>query len=384
MLPKFSDGPSGGAAYVTAAATHTTANVAAMQRYDGAAATLADLSEHHLEPALERTAAAAAAAAADHGSCTGPPAERWGLAQEAGRCRVVGAPAVEQGRVLPLRDRRWSWLALAYELELLARPLTFDRLHVLHGIAGPGRENEIVRVAQRMPDEVPTRSSAGGGSSHRCCTSSMVMRAGSHYAEFTITGIPRRRALLIGVCQAGFQVETDKEAHKRQTHAFCVGVLRGKLSEATACHSRASASARGRTLGLRAAAWLACRRACAGQQTGTAGRTGRRETGLAFCLTWRSANAVSHCTRTMSGLGVMRSALTGHLPDSGSPGGGYCWCVVTFYDGHSVRIESKPMPEPEPEGEISSDEHSSTAWPNDFPAAWDDEGRGLAISAFSY
>ena len=114
------------------------------------------------------TSGGGTAAAAQH-------AELWSIAEEAARQWIASRTNQERGWV-PRRGRE-SWLGLMREVELLRRAAVFGRSHEHITLSeGGARATRNTRRDDAIPSACIWRTAA----------SKVVMRAGRHYAQFTV------------------------------------------------------------------------------------------------------------------------------------------------------------------------------------------------------
>ena len=116
------------------------------------------------------------------------PAEAPGLLEQVAMRRVEGHAPAEQDWV-PRREGE-PWLALAFELEQLRRPLRCSRAHAALSLELSG-------------GTVTRRATAGN--EFRTAVSPVVMRAGQHYAQFTLV----RGQPTVGVVASGYDPRGD-------------------------------------------------------------------------------------------------------------------------------------------------------------------------------
>jgi hypothetical protein len=147
-------------------------------------------------------AAAAAAAAA---------AETWSITEEVAR-RWIAACTGQERSWVPRRGRE-SWLGLMWEVEVLRR-----RGAVF------GRSHESVTLSEG--GSIATRS--GGRDTWLPAASKAMMRAGHHYAQFTVVNDSAQHPGLlwrlfrpqIGVLRPGWDVEGGRDAQYVDGHCF--------------------------------------------------------------------------------------------------------------------------------------------------------------------
>jgi hypothetical protein len=157
--------------------------------------------------ATDCIAAAAAATAAAAGVGGDAPAveqkpavvERWSIVQEVARRWLTECTDQERGWV-PRRDRK-SLLGLMWELEVMRRGVVFGRSHGSITLSEGG--------------SLATKSVCDFGS--RAAASKVVMRAGRHYAQFTVV---RGHGMYFGVIRPGWDVERGQFAHNVDSHCF--------------------------------------------------------------------------------------------------------------------------------------------------------------------
>ena len=118
------------------------------------------------------------------------PAEAEGLLEQVAMRRVEGHAPAEQDWV-PRREGE-PWLALAFELEQLRRPLRCSRAHAALDLELSG-------------GTVTRRATAGN--EFRTAVSPAVMRAGRHYAQFTLV----RGQPTVGLVASGYDPRGDDE-----------------------------------------------------------------------------------------------------------------------------------------------------------------------------
>jgi hypothetical protein len=145
-------------------------------------------------PTAARTTTSVGAAAAE-------ATEVWSIVEEVGRRWIVDCNDQERGWV-PRRGRE-SWLGLMWEVESLRCAAVFSRSHTLITLSEGGT------VAMKGVDY-----------SNRAAVSKAVMRAGHHYAQFTVMS----GYMNFGVIRPGWDVEGGKQAHNVDGHCFyCTG-----------------------------------------------------------------------------------------------------------------------------------------------------------------
>jgi hypothetical protein len=135
--------------------------------------------------------------------------EVWCIIQEAARQWVATCTDQEQGWV-PRRGRE-SWLGLMWEVEVLRRGALF------------GRSNEYIT---RLSEGGSVATKAVGDYSLRAAASTAVMRAGRHYAQFTVDRdihnllFAKGDSIFFGVIRPGWDVEGGRDAHNVDGHCF--------------------------------------------------------------------------------------------------------------------------------------------------------------------
>jgi hypothetical protein len=142
-------------------------------------------------PPTPRTTTSVGAAAAE-------ATEMWSIVEEVGRRWIVDCNDQEQGWV-PRRGRE-SWLGLMWEVESLRCAAVFSRSH------------EDITLS-----EGGTVAMKGVDYSNRAAASKAVMRAGHHYAQFTVmSGF----LMNFGVIRPGWDVEGGQNAQRVDGHCF--------------------------------------------------------------------------------------------------------------------------------------------------------------------
>jgi hypothetical protein len=139
------------------------------------------------------------------GTVAAQQAEMWSIAEEAGRRWIAACTNQERGWV-PRRGRG-SWLGLMWEVESLRRrSAVFGRSH-----------DEYMTLSEG--GSVATRSEGGSsvGWSHGTAASKALMRAGRHYAQFTVVA---GMDLWFGVIRPSWDVEGGKDTHWVDGHCF--------------------------------------------------------------------------------------------------------------------------------------------------------------------
>ena len=146
--------------------------------------------------APQRTASGAAAVAT-----TEQQAEMWSIIEEAARHWIATCTDQERGWV-PRRGRE-SWLGLMWEVEVLRRSAVFGRSHELITLSEGG--------------SVATKGEVGD--QQRAAASKAVMRAGCHYAQFTVVS-SQAGSMFFGVIRPGWDVEGGQYAEYVDGHCF--------------------------------------------------------------------------------------------------------------------------------------------------------------------
>ena len=122
------------------------------------------------------------------------------ITKEAGRLWLAGCSEQECGWV-PRRELE-SWLCLMHEVAVLRLPLAFGRAH------GDITLSENGAVA--------TRSVYDGGPAWSAA-STVVMRSGRHFAQFTVL---EGSGMFFGVIRPGWDVEGGEHAYAVDGHGF--------------------------------------------------------------------------------------------------------------------------------------------------------------------
>eukprot|EP01046_Picozoa_sp_COSAG06_P012758 COSAG06_NODE_759_length_12508_cov_9.809171_3_plen_332_part_00 len=130
-----------------------------------------------------------------------PAMERWSIVQEAARRWLMQCTDQERGWV-PRRGRE-SWLGLMWEVEVLRRSAVFGRSHELITLSEGG--------------SVATKGEVGD--QQRAAASKAVMRAGCHYAQFTVVS-SQAGSMFFGVIRPGWDVEGGQYAEYVDGHCF--------------------------------------------------------------------------------------------------------------------------------------------------------------------
>jgi hypothetical protein len=147
-------------------------------------------------PSPPRAASSGAAAAA--AAAAAQQAEMWSIAKEVARRWIADCTHQERGWV-PRRGRE-SWLGLMWEVESLRRCAVFGRSHERLTLSEDG-----------------ALATVDHGSSWPAAASKAVMRAGRHYAQFTVVS---GFLMMFGVIRSGWDVEGGEKAHSVDGHCF--------------------------------------------------------------------------------------------------------------------------------------------------------------------
>eukprot|EP01046_Picozoa_sp_COSAG06_P043069 COSAG06_NODE_5589_length_3379_cov_115.159451_1_plen_305_part_00 len=127
--------------------------------------------------------------------------ETWSIIEEAARQWITSCTDQERGWV-PRRGRE-RWLGLMWEVEALRRRgVVFGRSHRSITLSAGG--------------SVATKT-VGDHHSDRAAASEAVMRAGRHYAQFTVVG---GDYLFFGVIQPGWDVQGERSTYSVDGHCF--------------------------------------------------------------------------------------------------------------------------------------------------------------------
>jgi hypothetical protein len=218
--------------------------------------------------------------------------DTWCIAEEAARRWIAACSDQERGWV-PRRGRE-SWLGLMWEVQSLRRgAAVFGRSHVTITLSeGGSRATKMV----------------GGTESRyrRTAASKTVMRAGRHYAQFTVACSRRSMPINFGAIRPGYDVETGA-ANRVHTHGHCLYEVFWDLGY-TGYHWPAGQD------------WE--------EREGV--RVKGDRIGMLLDLDQGSMTVYKNDER----LAVMATGLSGE----------YCWAVTLLARGHSVRIEAAPPP----------------------------------------
>ena len=129
-----------------------------------------------------------------------------------------------------------SWLSLMYEVSLLRAPLAFGRAHANFTLSEGGA--------------VASRTAAESSDDYRAAASTVVMRSGCHFAQFTVlSGIAS-----FGVIRPGWDVEGGANAFLGDGHYCFYGTADGLHG----CTTSAAATGRGCRTRRRAIALVCC------------------------------------------------------------------------------------------------------------------------------
>jgi hypothetical protein len=127
--------------------------------------------------------------------------DTWSIAEEAARRRIAGCTDQERGWV-PRRGLE-SWLGLMWEVQSLRR-----------GAAMFGRSHGSITLSE--DGSLATRGGVLGHVGYTAA-SKAVMRAGRHYAQFTVVS---GEAMMIGVIRPGWDVVGGQDAFIVDGHCF--------------------------------------------------------------------------------------------------------------------------------------------------------------------
>jgi hypothetical protein len=180
--------------------------------------------------------------------------------------------------------RGWeSWLGLMWEVEVLRR----------HG-AVFGRSHELITLSEG--GSVATKGEVGE-TQQRAAASKAVMRAGCHYAQFTVMhGLD----MFFGVTRPGWNVQAGQIAHMVAGHCFYGTYAGWRFPGYRNWEGRQSAQKEGDRIGM------------------------------LLDLDQGTVTVYKNDER----LGVMATGLSGK----------YSWAVALFYRGDSARIETAQLP----------------------------------------
>ena len=228
-------------------------------------------------PAAHRTAASGGGTAA----AATQQAVMWSIAEEAARRRIADCTDQERGWV-PRRGRE-SWLGLMWEVQSLRRGAVFCRSHGTITLSEGG--------------SLATRGGVLDYTGYTAA-SKAVLRAGLHYAEFTMVS---GRLMFFGVIRPGWDVEGGMDADRVDGHCFYLTYDGQRFPGAHNWEGMQDAMEEGDRIGL------------------------------LLDLDQGSMTVYKNDER----LGVM--AATGLS-------GEYCWAVLLGVQGDSVRLEAGPPP----------------------------------------
>eukprot|EP01046_Picozoa_sp_COSAG06_P007161 COSAG06_NODE_346_length_17038_cov_10.233721_4_plen_460_part_00 len=280
--------------------------------------------QHDADGALLRGCALpTVAGAVPRGGGAPPTPETRSIVEEVARRWLDKASAQERGWVP--RKCQESWLSLLHEVEELRRPLAFGRAH-----------DEIQLSQGRAVAAMPPARPLSNIYLFRAAASATVMRAGWHYAQFTVV---EGDDMFFGVIRPGWDVELEEDGPDNVLgHCFYDN-----------------------TYGTR---WPG-QHEWGGQQGAT--EAGDR-IGLLLDLDAGSMSVYKNDAR----LGVMQaSGLSGE----------YCWAVALSICNHSVRIDSAPLPPPPSTAQLKAEAEAEAAVAAAVAAAEHSESDGEASSA---
>jgi hypothetical protein len=156
----------------------------------------------HLAAACRRFFTKCIAAPSHRTACASGSAaeatEMWSIAEERGRRWIATCTDQERGWVP--RCGRESWLGLMWEVESLRRGVVFGRSHEESHISAGITLSEGSAVTTKAVDDGISRTAA----------SKAVMRAGCHYAQFTLMS---GKFMCFGVIRPGWDVEGQDVQH---------------------------------------------------------------------------------------------------------------------------------------------------------------------------
>jgi hypothetical protein len=124
--------------------------------------------------------------------------EMWSIVEEVARRWIAGCTDQERGWV-PRRGRE-SWLGLMREVEVLRKAAVFGRSH-----------------EEMTLSEGGAQATMGDGDRLHTAASKAVMRAGRHYAQFTVVSFS---LMCFGVIRPGWDVEGGHDAIRGDGHCF--------------------------------------------------------------------------------------------------------------------------------------------------------------------
>ena len=202
----------------------------------------------------------------------------WSIAEEAARRWI--ADCNEQERSWVPRRGRESWLGLMWEVEVLRKDLVFGRSHERITLSEDGAL-ATVDVSGSWPG----------------AASKAVMRAGRHYAQFTVvSGIYK----FFGVIRPGWDVEAGQHAQFVNGHCFYATANGTRWPGYDSWEGMQGVMKRGDRIGM------------------------------LLDLDQGSMTVYKNDER----LGVMATGLSGE----------YCWAVTLAYGDDSARIEAAALP----------------------------------------
>lgn len=242
--------------------------------------------------------------------------EPWSLISEAARCRIIAHTAEQQSWV-PRRGQE-SWLGLLWELERLCLRLSFSRERADNAISMSDNGSEAALVLHQH-DRYRWRTAP----------SDVTMRAGRHYAVFTIldAGHPHVEQRF-GVVRPSWSAATGGAAEEAEY--WCYDAREGSYSRPTSDTGAAAAadadddgsddSTGGSTWSITGLRWENQQAAVINDRVG-----------LLLDLDEGSMTVFKNDER----LGVMvESGLSGE----------YCWAAGLYESGDRFRVESQPVP----------------------------------------
>ena len=237
------------------------------------------------------------------------PAEMLSLVDEAARRWVAGCSEQERGWV-PRRERE-SWLGLMHEVEVLRLPLAFARVHPSFALSENGAVATMTGVGSAAFRWLDAKAGdqVGGLTAAR----TVVMRAGRHYAEFTVKSGDTMR---FGVIQPwenveGGETEADEDANPMDDEAGHCYYYRYIGRTQDSC-TRFPLPKHGDCIGM------------------------------LLDLDQHSVTIWKNEIRL------------GEQMDTGIQSGPCCWAVSTSHEGYSVRIDSAVAPAPPTEEQLAA------------------------------
>ena len=250
-------------------------------------------------------------------------AEMWSPVEEGARRSLLNRDADRQAWV-PRRDGD-SWLRLARQLEVLSAPLIFDRAAIGHVVLSAGG----ARATKTSEDEDEFGDSTGFRAAS--CGSACVLRAGVHFAQFTLVG--ERAVAMVGIIRPDWDVEEGHSAEEEPEHCFYW-------------------SATGRRFG-------GSDEAAPAQWEGMETATGGERIGMLLDMTSGTMTVYKNDRR----LGVMATDLSGE----------FCWAVsLGMQPGTSVQI-SKDVVVPQPPAPRETEEDAGDQQEQELPEAEQEE-----------